>query len=307
MPLKAAYQDYYTAAQAKQVMSITDGMLYNFIRNGDIEPVKLPGRKHSVYKRDQIDKLARELKEFTPRKTAKPTKFVRATKEDLVTIMEISDILFGAGRSVTPLEKRITWLEKNPDTYHVLKQGNQVVGYVSILPLKANSPKMKPLLGGTTAVDITPDDIVEFEEGVHTDFYVMSIGVKPTESINEKHTYGSSLIRGLRQILIELGRKGVIIETIAARSDTPDGIRVLRHTGFTEIEPLLPGKRAFIISVPESGVPLIMEYKQALRESDQAKFDSVIDSKDGRKAETTTNDYGQHYRKKPLATPIEQG
>ncbi len=267
MPLKPEYKDYYTAAQAKQVMNITDGMLYNFIRNGDIEPVKLPGRKHSVYKHDQIDKLARELKEFRPRKTTKATQFIRATKKDLETIMEISDALFGAGRSVTPLEKRIAWLEKNPDTYHVLKQEDQIIGYVSILPLKANSPKTKLLLGGTTAVDITPNDIIEFKEGVHTDIYVMSIGIKPTDNANEKHIYGSSLIRGLRNLLVKLGKKGVIIETIAARSDTPDGIRVLRHTGFTEIEPLLPQKRAFIIHVQESGVPLVMEYKRALRET----------------------------------------
>lgn len=266
MPLKAVYKDYYTASQAKQVLSITDGMLYNFIRNGEIEPVKLPGRKQSVYKREQIDKLARILMPFTVRKVVKETKFMRATKEDLATIMEISNTLFGAGRSVTPLERRVGWLTRNPDTYHVLKQGEQIVGYVTLLPFKPGSEKIKGLLGGTTAVAITPDDIVEFQPGVHTDIYIMSIGVLPTEDPTEKHTYGASLLRGTTNLLIELGRKGVIIETIAARSDTPDGIRLMRHIGFTEIEPLLPGKRAFIIRVEESGIPLIMQYKQALRE-----------------------------------------
>ena len=161
----------------------------------------------------------------------------------------------------------MAWLERNPDVYHVLKQGDQIVGYATILPLKTGTDKVNRLLGDTIAVDITPDDIVEFRPGVHTDLYVMSIGVKPSDDATEKHNFGSSIIRGLRRLLIDLGKKGVVIETIAGRSDTPDGIRLMRHIGFTELEPLLPGKRAFIIRVEESGVPLVMQYKQALRES----------------------------------------
>src|SRR5215472_7511624 len=163
MPLKAAYKDYYTAAQVKKVLNITDGMLYNFIRNGDIEAIKLPGRKQSVYKREQVDKLARELRQFTPSRTAKTTTFVRATKEDLPVIIELSDAIFGRGRSVTPLERRIAWLQKNPYTYHVLKQGDEIVGYVSLLPLKKGTNKIERLLGDTVSVDIPPEDLADFQ------------------------------------------------------------------------------------------------------------------------------------------------
>ena len=267
MPLKGTYKDYYTAAQVKKALNITDGMLYNFIRNGDIEAVKLPGRKQSVYKREQVNKLAQELKQFIPSRTTRTTTFVGATKEDLPVIIDISNALFGLGRSVTPLERRQAWLEKNPYTYHVLKQGNEIVGYVSLLPLRTGTEKIKRLLGDIIAVDITPDDIAGFQTGTHIDMYLMSIGVKPTTTLTEKHEYGSSIIRGLRRLLIEIGKKGVVIDTIAARSNTPDGIRLMRHFGFTEIEPVLPGTRSFIIHVQESGIPHIMEYKQALKES----------------------------------------
>jgi hypothetical protein len=198
---------------------------------------------------------------------------MRATKEDLPIIMEISNALFGGGRSVTPLERRISWLEKNPFTYSVLKHGDEIVGYVSLLPLKPGTDKVKRLLFETTSVNITTDDIAEFQPGEHVELYVMSIGVRPTNDLTEKHEFGSSLIRGLRRLLIELGEKGVVIDTIAGRSDTPDGIRLMRHLGFTEIESSLPGKRAFIIRVPESGIPMIMEYKQALRESQQSNHE----------------------------------
>ncbi len=298
MPLKAAYKDYYTAAQVKKVLNITDGMLYNFIRNGDIEAIKLPGRKQSVYKREQVEKLARELKQFMPSRAAKTTTFVRATREDLPVILAISEALFGQGRSVTPLERRITWLETNPYTYHVLKQGEEIVGYVTLLPLRKGTDKIERLLGDTVAVDITPDDFADLQPGTHTDVYVMSIGVKPTTNLTDKKEYGSSLIRGLRRLLIEIGEKGVIIDTIAARSNTPDGIRLMRHLGFTELEPVLPGTRSFIIRVPESGIPLIMEYKHALRESQtsdhKAQPDSKTDSKAERKPRTMRDTSGQN-------------
>lgn len=141
------------------------------------------------------------------------------------------------------------------------------MGYANILPLKTGTDKIKRLLGDITTVDITPDDIVEFRPGMHTDLYVMSIGVRPNDDITEKHNLGSHIISGLRRLLIDFGRKGAIIESIVGRNETPDGIRLMRHIRFTEIEPLLPGKRAFIITVEESGIPLIMQYKEALRES----------------------------------------
>src|SRR5260370_19690789 len=43
----------------------------------------------------------------------------------------------------------------------------------------------------------------------------------------------------------------------------PDGIRLMRHFGFTEAEPKAPGFRDFFIEVAVSGIPFIVEYKAA--------------------------------------------
>ena len=45
----------------------------------------------------------------------------------------------------------------------------------------------------------------------------------------------------------------------------PNGIRLMKSIGFTEIEPLTPERRAFIINVKESGIPLFLKYKEKLR------------------------------------------
>jgi hypothetical protein len=73
------------------------------------------------------------------------------------------------------------------------------------------------------------------------------------------------------KVIIDFGKRGIIIDTFAARSDTPDGIRLLKQ-GFTET-PTTTYARNFIIKVKESGMPFIQEYKQALRESGEMPSD----------------------------------
>jgi hypothetical protein len=70
-------------------------------------------------------------------------------------------------------------------------------------------------------------------------------------------------------VIIELGSKGIVIETITAMGFSTEGKRLLREFGFSEIPPPLPGKRIFTLKIAESGAPLIMQYKQALAESGQ--------------------------------------
>jgi hypothetical protein len=70
-------------------------------------------------------------------------------------------------------------------------------------------------------------------------------------------------------VIIEAGRKGVVIETITAIGYSPEGRRLLQSMGFSEIPPPAPGKRAFRIRIAESGAPLILQYKEALKENQE--------------------------------------
>src|SRR6266516_3319452 len=263
MPIKHSYAGYYTAAEAMKVLGVTDGMFYNFIRNKDLEGTKLPGRKQNLYKKEDVDRMARELQAFIiQRKAHKATKFVKiTTREEMREAMEISHALFGVGLDV--LNERMELLAKNPDTYYVLKaEDDMIVGYTSIMPLKSGN--LEKALGLTLQVKVEIDDIAEFEYGSHIDLYLTAIGVRPGFSTAEKHAYGAKLLSGLIEAIIDLGKRGVIIDSIAARSHTGDGIRLMRHAGFTEIPSLTPERRTFIIKVEESGIPFVMHYKNAL-------------------------------------------
>jgi hypothetical protein len=81
-------------------------------------------------------------------------------------------------------------------------------------------------------------------------------GIPPTE----KRTYGSRLIAGLMDALINRGRQGIILETIVARSNTAGGVRLMRGIGFTEI-PSITDKHNLLIEVAKSGMKEIMQYK----------------------------------------------
>ncbi len=267
---------YYTAAQVKEKLGISQGMLYNYVRNGTLKPITPPGKKQGVYLRSEVDKLARETQAFMATRNKTSSDFTRVTEndvKDLKASVEITRILFGLRESEeATLQLRRSWVKKNSDILYVLKSEEQVTGYAIILPLKRE--KIEKILAGTEySQEVHADEIEEFKPGKPVDLYMMGIGVAPGLSLVEKRTYGARLIAGLINALIDLGKRGIIIDTLYARSDTPDGIRILKQ-GFTEV-PSGTHARNFIINIAQSGVPIIQEYKEALMKSGQKDVEHI--------------------------------
>ncbi|MBA2678933.1 MAG: GNAT family N-acetyltransferase [Ktedonobacteraceae bacterium] len=265
MPRMNVGRQYYTAKEVKEKLGITQGELNTFIRNGTLKPETPPGKKQGVYKRTAVDQLVRERQAFMtmPQKTS--SVFSKATKEDIKATVEITRVLFGLRESPELTEaRRLAWFDKSQEIFYVLKSEEQVVGYALMLPLKPE--KIEKILSGEEySQEIAASEIEDFIPGKPLHIYLMGVGIIPGVSHYEKRSYGARLVAGMMKVLIDLGKRGIIIDTFAARSDTPDGIRLLKH-GFTEISTTTYA-RNFTIKVKESGIPFIQEYKQALRES----------------------------------------
>lgn len=258
-------KDYYTAAQVKSILGINDSMLYTYVDNGALERIIPPGKKQGVYRRSEVDKLARELQTFIAQRKKKSTKFMRvSTEEEMRACQEISQELFGVGRNT--VEQRMEIVEKNPDSYHMLRDEDtqQIIGYAAVMPLKQG--KLEKVLSQEIPVRIDVEDIESFDGPKNIDLYLHAMGIKPGLSAFEKHTYGARLVSGIMELILNLGKDGINIGTIAARSNMPDGVRLMRHFGFTEIAPLTPERRTFIIEVEGSGIPFVMQYKNALKQ-----------------------------------------
>jgi ribosomal protein S18 acetylase RimI-like enzyme len=270
MPRMKVSNLYYTAAEVKEKLDITQGELYNYVRNGTLKPVVPPGKRQGVYHRTEVDELAREKFAFMAMQSKTSSVFSVATKEDIKATVEITRILFGLRESSeATLERRLTWIKKNPDIFFVLKAEDQVMGYTAMLPLQQE--KIINILDGVEySQEVKAEEIKEFKPDKPLHIYLLGIGVTPGLSHFEKRSYGSRLVSGLMNAVINLGRRGVIIKKLYARSDTPDGIRLMRKFGFTEI-PSKTHARNFTIDVEESGIPFIIEYKDALKEYQELK------------------------------------
>lgn len=259
------YQDYYTPKEVREILGMTYSAIQNQVNTGNLHPVTPPGRKQKVYPKDEVDELRREMETWlaSRQQTQTPTsKFVRATIDEMPEAIALADAIFGSYNTI-PMEKRIAWIKKNPDIDYLLKQDGQVVGYFSLVPLRPQT--IDDLLNQRLfAKDLTEDDILTYEPGIPIDLYGMAIGTRPGVSIGQKRIWGESLIRGARKVFVELGERGIVIRSIQAHSTKPDGIRLMKHIGFTEIVSRIPGMHDFKIDVEESGLPFVMDYKQAL-------------------------------------------
>jgi hypothetical protein len=256
-------ENYYTVAQARKVLGVNNDTLYSYVENGALKRIVPPGKKQGLYRRHEVDQLARELRAFVAQRTTLSTQCTRVTtREEMSECMEISQTFFGVGIGVLD---ECTQLLETPYVCYALKANDQIIGFTGLMPLKPG--KLNGVLAQPLPLKVSPEDMETFGTGSKTiDIYIDVMAVKPEFTLGEKRTYGSRLIAKLVEIIVEYGKNGITINTIAARSNTADGIRLLRHTGFAEIERTTPERRTFIINVKESGMPFVEQYKEAFAE-----------------------------------------
>ncbi len=270
MPQTKPYKVYYTASEVKAKLGITDGQLYNYVRYGHLERVIPPGRKQGVFKREEVDKFALEMQTFLSGNTeAKRFTFTNVTARDVPENVKVTQSVFGNNTGIT-VAKRTAWVEKNSDVSYQLCIDGAVIGCGTILPLRPERIE-QILRGEVNSEDTTPDEIEVYEPGRTYHLYVMGLCVSPLLSKQEKRLYGAKLVRGLSEVIINLGKSGIEVETITARSMMFDGVRILRHLGFTQI-PSITNNVNFRIEVDKAdNVPLIQDYKRVLKEQQKTR------------------------------------
>ncbi len=259
---------WLSAKEAQEILGVTYSALRNHVVYQRVKGMVPPGSSQMRYSERDVHRLKRNLDAAFAVQDGLPTEFVKATIEDMPAAIALAHAVFG-GVNTIPVEKRIEWLNKNPDTDYLLKQDGQLVGYLSLVPL---TPKaIEDLLTQRRfAKELTEKDIVVYVPGQPVDIYGMAIGTLPRVSKAQKREWGAALLRGAHDVLEHLGCRGIIIRSLKAHSTTPDGIRLMRHLGFTETETSIPNMRDFVIDVTTSGIPFIMRYKEAFAEWKEA-------------------------------------
>lgn len=224
---------FYTASEAIKKLGIPRSTFFVLVQTGQIPKVIPPLRKQAIYPKEEIDKIAasQSLVLQSVVQEVDGLKFVIPSKEDFEQIVEIDKLLFPGETWMTAkeLQQRLPY---NPEVTHILKniKTNQVVGYISMSPLKQKTlEKLIELEIDETS--LLPEDFAPYIPEMPLDCYVVSIAARPGSGISQQ-IYAGKLIYGVKDYLLELLNRGVIIKHIYTIATTRDGDRLAKNLGF---------------------------------------------------------------------------
>jgi hypothetical protein len=286
MPRKQPPSGYYTAKEAIEKLSISEGMLYTHVRTGTLKRHVPPGRKQGFYLKKQVDALAEGLEDFFE----KPVDgnddildrgglvFSQATPEDMEGVYKVAVSLFG---ETTSAEARKPLVARCPEGNYVVKTSREgketIVAFIHIQPLR-HDRLMVFMDGKIRGKDITADDLDSFEPGRPIEVLIKSVGAYDhigltAEARRRNHdAFMRKLLRGTARELAKLGSKGVVISRVYATSETATGHDMAWRAGMQMFgKPLRGGRFRYVLDVQESHLMMLEPYKQALSEY-QAKY-----------------------------------
>ncbi|GCE11817.1 hypothetical protein KTT_16760 [Tengunoibacter tsumagoiensis] len=273
MPRIQAPKGYYTATEVKQILNISDSMIRRHVEKGLITYTTPPNRKQGFYLKKDVDKLRNDLETFLNLEDEiETTVFTTATQADIPACVALNRELFTASVDTddnTLIQKWTSWIRKNPEVVHVLKANNEVLGIATIIPFRPGSTKYEKVMHSDTSillgdVDIEEEDIEEYRAGHKVQLYIAEIGIKPSLDKELRRRYGAKLISSFMNTIVDLGTRGVIIDSMTSVGATKSGIKLLQHFGFSEVLFPRTDTQMFSIDMKQSGAPIIQAYREAL-------------------------------------------
>jgi len=257
-----APKGFYTATQVMRKLGIASSTLYHLADMGKITRVVPPNKKEGYYLQDEVDKMVRERELFILTYAKDTSTFNRATEEDIQGIYDVTASLWNRNPSY---EERLARYHQNPYIYYVVKKEGIVVGFLGLTPFKQEmldalmSESYQPISG-------VAETILPFVPGQPIDNLFLDIGIR--KGVPKSEAYGLRLIRGGLEVLETFAKQGSMVRNLYAASSTPDGIKLCREIGFTEIPSQTESSRKrFELNLEKSQSPFLKEYQKIIEES----------------------------------------
>lgn len=262
---------FYSAGQAIKKLGVPRSTFYDMVERGQIRKVVPPNKSDGWYHKSEVDKMARANQLFMLQYATDTSTFENAKEEDIEDIADLNAELFGSsgGESnrAARYNLRMSQYQTNPEIFHVLKQGEVVVGYVGIFPLKHEA--IEKIVSGMAESRfrievLAPEHITQFKPEEAEEVFLI-IGAK--QDVRKSTLYGARLISGSIEFLETLARRGVIIKKAYATSRTQDGIRISKGLGFKRITPTSEEDNLlrFELDLLTSANPMLKEYQRLAR------------------------------------------
>jgi predicted DNA-binding transcriptional regulator AlpA len=266
--------NFYTAGEAMKKLGLKKSTFYDLIKRGDIpEGVILPLRRHALYPKVAIDKLAEEQARILGQYEQEPErlKLMIPNTNDLVQLVDIDRMVFHEETLILP-DEQLARFTYNPEVMHILKdtRTDRVLGGFTISPLKEEVLE-KLLRLEIDETQIKPDDYVPYSDIHPQDCYIVGIIVRP--DIAQQY-YAGKLIYSCKNYLIELLERGIIIQHIYTVATTEEGDRIANSLRFTPLATADEWKgkyedfrRPYVLDLEdrESNSKLVKEYQTRKR------------------------------------------
>ncbi len=244
---KKAPQGMYTAKEAIAAIGIPSTNFYSLVEEGIIKKILLPDRKEGYYPKSEVDNYARNLKALQAPYSAEKLQFGLALNEDIPAIHALTASVSGGEAHAVPEEVLKAWIRKNPQSVHILREGTEVVGYISAFPLLGTTLDLR-LRGKLLNRTIPVDDIMPFIPNTTISLYVAEMAVKHTSAFikgNEPDPdkpdpvarfLGARLIREISRFISHLKKQNIVINELYAVGTSPFGIRMCQDLGMTPMD-----------------------------------------------------------------------
>lgn len=259
--------EYYTAEEAMKILHRTKTMFYQQVNDGEIPYDIDPGRKRGKkFPKAAIDVLAKMGTGDMSQAGKKPLSLTPQTVAELWKGMEITRTLYGPDDEV-PFETLMQWRAANSDIYMSLKEGNNLIGAITFLPL--DERVAKALIHGHLKEKDIPAYAVRRWTESNLSVYIPTIEVLPSGDFHRDRERGTFLLRHTIRWAVFMAIQHDIKDWYAIGA-TEDGRNILETLGFKAVTILDDQQKGYMLETKSEPVRLIGMYQKAIEDEKTA-------------------------------------
>ena len=292
----------YTSSEARDKLNISTSTFKRLIDTGKIRKVTAPNKKHGMYVKADVDKLAEEMRPYTQLTRHRGKQNGRENKlsttvdwqqiTDLPAVLKL-DLKVYKENIVGDIGLYISWERKNPHiTLLSFESSNRenVLAYVSLVPLPEEMI-LSILKGEREELSISADEVETYERKGGYTLLAESAVVHPD--------YPEQLTNILREVLNFWCEQypDRYIEKIYAQAASEAGDILVRKLYFSPLYDL--SDDAYVLDLRRPGVSkLVQRFQECLKEKEDHLQNTTARKKHDQNNITSSSEVGEIQRKK---------
>ena len=233
--------EFFSIKDVMRELGISRYKVYEQAESGRI-PYTLPkgrAKRGMQFPADAIRTLARRRRqEQVAARVARYT-FVSSTIADVYSAVKNAQCVYGEADSIS-FERALQWRDQNPDISMSVKDGRQLAGMVTLLPL--DQEVILALLSDTIRERDIPDAAIWRWTDTELSVYIAGIAIVPSDTMEQDAQRGRFLLDHTLHWAITLASL-YDIKNWYGIGVSPQGQNLLEHLGFHEIMSLEHGER----------------------------------------------------------------